>query len=117
MKTSNEIDKYIETFPENVQILLQELRTIIQKAAPNAEEIMSYQMPAYKQNKRLVYFAGYKKHIGFYPHSSPIVYFKDELKGYKNSKGAIQFSLDQPLPNDLITKIVKFRVEEDLKSA
>ena len=80
MKTSNEIDLYIETFPENVQVLLQELRTIIKKAAPNAEEIMSYKMPAYKQNKTLVYFAGYKNHIGFYPHSNPIVSFKEELK-------------------------------------
>jgi len=104
MKTSNEIDLYIETFPEDVQVLLQELRTIIKKTAPNAEEIMSYQMPAYKQNKRLVYFAGYKKHIGFYPHSSPIIHFQEELKNYKTSKGAIQFPKDKPLPKELIEK-------------
>jgi uncharacterized protein YdeI (YjbR/CyaY-like superfamily) len=116
MKTSNEIDLYIETFPENVQKLLQELRTIIKNAAPNADEIMSYQMPAYKQFSRLVYFAGYKNHIGFYPHGSPIEHFKEEIKKYKSSKGAIQFPLDKPLPNELITKIVQFRVQEDLES-
>ncbi len=75
MKTSNEIDLYIETFPENVQVLLQELRAIIKKTAPNAEEIMSYKMPAYKQHGRLVYFAAYKNHIGFYPHTSPFYSF------------------------------------------
>ena len=116
MKPSNEIDLYIESFPENVQVLLQELRTIIKKAAPNAEEIMSYQMPAYKQYNRLVYFAAYKKHIGFYPHSSPILHFIEEIKKYKNSKGAIQFPLNKPLPKELITKIVKFRVKEDLEN-
>lgn len=114
MKSSNEIDLYIESFPKNVQKLLHELRSIIKKTAPNSEEIMSYQMPAYIQNKRLVYFAAYKKHIGFYPHSSPIEHFKEEIKEYKTSKGAIQFSLDKPLPKELITKIVKFRVQEDL---
>ncbi|WP_338378255.1 DUF1801 domain-containing protein [uncultured Flavobacterium sp.] len=116
MKTLNEIDLYIERFPKDVQVLLQQLRTIIKKAAPKTEEIMSYQMPAYKQNNRLVYFAGYKKHIGFYPHTSPISHFKDELKEYKTSKGAIQFPLDKPLPNELITRIVEFRVQEDLEN-
>lgn len=116
MKPSNEIDLYIETFPKNVQVLLQELRTIIKNAAPNADEIMSYQMPAYKQFNRLVYFAGYKNHIGFYPHSSPIEYFKEELKKYKSSKGAIQFPLNEPLPKELIAKIVQFRVQEDLEN-
>lgn len=116
MKTSlNEIDLYINTFPENVQALLQEMREIIKKAAPNAEEIMSYQMPAYKQKGRLVYFAGYKKHIGFYPYSSTIEKFKEEIKAYKNSKGAVQFPIDKPLPKELITKMVQFRVQEDLK--
>lgn len=116
MKPSNEIDLYIETFPKNVQVLLQELRTIIKNAAPNADEIMSYQMPAYKQFNRLVYFAGYKNHIGFYPHSSSIEYFKEELKKYKSSKGAIQFPLNEPLPKELIAKIVQFRVQEDLEN-
>ena len=115
MKPSNEIDLYIEPFPKNVQVLLQELRTIIKKAAPNAEEIISYKMPAYKQFSTLVYFAGYKNHLGFYPHSSSIKHFKEEIKEYKNSKGAIQFPLDKPLPNELITKIVQFRVQEDLE--
>lgn len=115
MKTSNEIDIYIKTFPENVQKKLSELRTIIKNAAPNADEIMSYKMPAYKQFNRLVYFAGYKNHIGFYPHSSPIELFKEEIKKYKSSKGAIQFPLNEPLPKELITKIVQFRVQEDLE--
>lgn len=100
MKTSNEIDLYIQTFPEEVQILLQKLRQIILKAAPDAQELMSYKMPAYKQNKRLVYFAGYKKHIGFYPHTSPIVHFAEELVAFKTSKGAIQFPLNKPLPKN-----------------
>lgn len=116
MKTSNEIDLYIEAFPEIVQKKLYELRTIIKNAAPNADEIISYQMPAYKQFSRLVYFAGYKNHIGFYPHSSSIEHFEEEIKKYKNSKGAIQFPLDKPLPNELITKIVQFRVQEDLEN-
>ena len=114
MKTTNEIDIYIETFPENVQKKLHELRTIIKNAAPNADEIISYKMPSYKQFSTLVYFAGYKNHIGFYPHSSSIKHFEKEIQKYKNSKGAIQFPLDKPLPKELITKIVQFRVQEDL---
>lgn len=116
MKPSNEIDLYIETFPKNVQVLLQELRTIIKNAAPNADEIISYKMPAYKQFSTLVYFAGYKNHIGFYPHHSPIEHFKEAIKKYKCSKGAIQFPLNEPLPNELITQIVQFRVQEDLEN-
>jgi uncharacterized protein YdhG (YjbR/CyaY superfamily) len=116
VKTSNEIDLYIETFPENVQVLLQELRAIIKKTAPNAEEIMSYKMPAYKQHGRLVYFAAFKNHIGFYPHTYPIIHFKEDLKEYKTSKGAIQFALDKPLPKELITRIVEYRVKEDLEN-
>ena len=115
MKPSNEIDLYIETFPKNVQVLLQELRTIIKKAAPNTEEIVSYKMPAYKQFSTLVYFAGYKNHIGFYPHSSSIEHFEEAIKAYKSSKGAIQFPIDKPLPKELITKIVQFRFQEDLE--
>jgi uncharacterized protein YdhG (YjbR/CyaY superfamily) len=107
------IDEYILNQEKNIQPLLQQLRKIIQKAAPKATEVISYGMPAFKQQRILVYFAGYKKHIGFYPHSSPIIFFADKLKIYKTSKGAIQFPLDKPLPIKLITDIVKYRIKED----
>lgn len=107
------IDGYIKSQPQNLQPLLEQMRAIIQKAAPKATEVISYSMPAFKLKKILVYFAGYKKHIGFYPHGSPIVAFKKELAGYKTSKGAIQFPLDKALPKKLITDIVKFRLAEE----
>jgi len=106
-------DDYISVFPEPVQKKLQQLRSIIKKAVPNAQEVMSYNMPAYKLNSVLVYFAGAKNHIGFYPTPSPIEAFKNELGMYKTSKGAIQFPLDEPLPAALVTKIVQFRIEQD----
>jgi len=87
------------------------LRATIKKAAPKAEEVISYGMPAYKQNGMLVYFAAYAKHIGFYPSSSGISAFKKEISVFKWSKGAVQFPLDKALPSSLITKIVKFRVK------
>ncbi len=107
------IEEYILLQPEEIRPLLNKMWQIIKKTAPNATEVISYGMPAFKQNKVLVYFAGYKKHIGFYPHSSPIVVFADRLKLYKTSKGAIQFPLDKPLPVKLITDIVKYRIKED----
>ncbi|MBI3125914.1 MAG: DUF1801 domain-containing protein [Ignavibacteriales bacterium] len=94
--------------------MLESLRQTIRKAAPKAEEVVSYQMPAFKQNSVLVYFAAFKNHIGFYPTSSGIAAFKEEISKYKNSKGAVQFPLDKKLPLGLVTKIVKFRVKEDL---
>lgn len=109
------IDEYIAAFPKDVQKTLQQLRITIQKAAPKAEEVISYQMPAFKQKGVLVYFAAYKNHIGFYPTSSGIRVFKDEISGYKNSKGAVQFPIDKPLPIQLISKMVKFRVKENLE--
>lgn len=112
---SKSIDEYIETFPKETQILLQKLRFIIKRAAPNSSEVISYKMPAFKQNKVLVYFAGYKNHIGFYPTGTGIEAFKNEFSSFKWSKGAVQFPLDQPLPEELITKIVTFKVNEDLK--
>lgn len=113
----NDIDKYIAIFPGDVQEKLQQLREIIRKAAPEAEEVISYKMPAYRMNGILVYFAGHKNHIGFYPTSSGIEAFKSELQDFKFSKGAIQFPYDQPLPENLIIKIVRFRMMEDsLKS-
>lgn len=105
--------EYIASFPANVQKILESLRATIQKAAPKAVEIISYNMPAFKQHGVLVYFAGNKNHIGFYPTSSPIRIFKNELINYKTSKGAIQFPIDQAIPTRLVTKIVKYRVAED----
>lgn len=113
MKKFQSIDEYHAAQPNNAQELLQQLRECIRKAAPQATEVISYGMPAFKQNKVLVYYALYKHHIGFYPHSSPIQFFEKELSPYKTSKGAIQFPLDHPLPVTLIRKIVKFRLKED----
>lgn len=105
------VDEYIALFPKETQLFLKQLRVIIKKAAPNANEVISYQMPAYKLNGPIAYFAGYKHHIGFYPTSSGIQAFAHELSGYTWSKGTIQFPLDEPLPVALITKIIKYRVE------
>src|SRR4051794_13028873 len=102
------MEEYLDTFPAEIRSKLEELQTIIRKAAPKAEELISYNMPAYKQHGILVYFAGNKGHIGFYPTASPIVAFAEELKAYKTSKGAIQFQMDQPVPRKLITDIVKY---------
>jgi uncharacterized protein YdhG (YjbR/CyaY superfamily) len=108
-------DQYIIGFPEHTQKLLQQLRLTIKKAAPDAEEVISYSMPAYKYHGMLVYFAGYQKHIGFYPMPAGIAAFKDELSIYKNAKGSVQFPLDKPLPINLITRIVKFRMQENIE--
>ncbi len=107
------IDEYIAGCPEHVREKLMELRATIRKAAPGAEEKISYRMPAFNLNGILVYFAAQTRHIGFYPTSSGVTAFKEELGDYKSSKGAIQFPLDQPLPLELITRIVKFRVREN----
>jgi len=109
------IDEYIAGFPLEVQELLEQVRHAIKNVAPRAEEVISYGMPAFKLNGILVWFAAYKNHIGFYPHSSGIEVFKRELSKYKTSKGAIQFSMDKPLPLELIAEIVKFRVIEDME--
>ncbi len=109
------IDAYIRTFPNDVQVLLQQLRETIQKAAPQAEEAISYQMPTYKLEGNLVHFAAYKNHIGFYPAPTGLKAFENEIAKYKHSKGAVQFPLDKPLPVGLITKIVKYRVKKNLE--
>jgi uncharacterized protein YdhG (YjbR/CyaY superfamily) len=111
------IDQYIANFPVETQKLLQQVRETIHKAVPAVKEIISYGMPAFKQNTVLVYFAGYAKHIGFYPTASGIETFKDEFNSYKWSKGAVQFPLDKPLPLDLITRITKFKAARDLEKA
>ncbi len=108
----NDADSYIALFAESTQKKLQQLRNTIKKAAPGAEEVISYNMPAYKLNSILVYFAGYENHIGFYPTSLPLQVFKEELTAYKTSKGAIQFPLDKALPSDLIKRIVQFRIKQ-----
>jgi uncharacterized protein YdhG (YjbR/CyaY superfamily) len=110
MKPSENVDAYIRSFPANIRVILQQIRETIRKAAPEAEECISYQMPAYKLNGPLVYFAPAKNHIGFYPTASGIEAFKSEFSGYKWSKGAVQFPIDQPLPLELIDLIVRFRV-------
>jgi len=107
-------DSYIESFPEETQKLLVQLRTIIIETAPEAEEKISYGMPGYKLNGMLVYFAGYAKHIGFYPGTDCIIAFKDELSDYKTSKGTVQFLLNEPLPTELIIHMVKFKIYENL---
>jgi len=109
------IDQYIANFPVATQKLLLQIRETIHKAVPEAKEVISYGMPAFKQNMVLVYFAGYAKHIGFYPTGSGIEAFKEEFTPYKWSKGAVQFPLDKPLPLDLITRITKFKAERDLE--
>lgn len=111
------IDQYIAAFPEDKQALLETVRATIKAAAPEAQELISYQMPAFALKGNLVYFAALKNHIGFYPTSSGIEAFKNELAGYEFSKGAVKFPLNQPLPLELISKIVKYRVSENLDKA
>jgi len=111
------IDEYIKFFPEDVQSVLEKMRQTIRKAAPDAVEAISYQMPTFKLNgKNLVHFAAWKNHIGLYPLPSGIDAFQEELSLYKSSKGSIQFPLNKPVPFDLVEKIVIFRVKENLKN-
>ena len=117
MTKLKDIDEYIASYPKEIQKVLEPLRATIKKAAPRVEEIISYGMPAFKLNGVLVWFAAHAKHIGFYPRVSGIEAFKKELSIYKGAKGSVQFPLDKPLPLGLITKIVKFRVTENLQKA
>jgi uncharacterized protein YdhG (YjbR/CyaY superfamily) len=116
-KAATSIDEYILSFPPKIQKILQRLRRVIKKAAPGAEEKISYQMPAFAQHGNLVYFAAWKSHIGFYPTSSGIAAFKRELSKHKVAKGSVQFPIEKPLPYGLISRIVKFRVAENVKAA
>ena len=111
------IDEYIASFPKKTQEILQQVRATIKKAAPAAEEAISYAMPAFKLNGNLVYFAAYEHHIGFYATPSAGTSFTKELSKYKQGKGSIQFPIDEPMPLSLITKIVKFRVKENMEKA
>lgn len=112
-----DIDAYIAGFPPDVQEILQAIRQTIHEAAPAAQETISYQMPTFTLHGNLVHFAAFKAHIGFYPVPSGIEAFKDELAVYKQGKGSVQFPLDQPMPYDLIRRIVVFRVQENLAKA
>ena len=112
-----DVDHYIATFPAETRALLEAVRATIQMAAPEAQEVISYQMPAYKYHGMLVFFAGYKNHIGFYPSGSGIVEFQEALTPYKSSKGAVQFPINKPMPLDLIDKMVRFRVAQNLEKA
>jgi uncharacterized protein YdhG (YjbR/CyaY superfamily) len=113
VKKYNTVEEYFSDFAEMAQVRLHEFREIIKAAAPQAKEVISCNMPAFKQNRILVYYAAYKNHIGFYPTPNGITTFEARLINYKYSKGAIQFPIDQPLPKKLIEEIVKFRIEED----
>lgn len=107
------MDEYIKTFPEDVQGILEKMRQTIGKAAPEATEAISYQMPTFKLNgKNLVHFAAWKNHIGFYPTPSGTEAFKKELSRYKGAKGSVQFPLEEPIPYDLVKKVVMFRMKE-----
>ena len=115
--TPKNINEYIAGFPKDVQEILEKVRTTIRKAAPDAEETISYQMPTFTLHGNLVHFAGHTKHIGFYPTPSGIEKFKDEISVYEWAKGSVQFPLDKPIPYDLISKIVEFRVKENIERA
>lgn len=109
------IDEYISGFPEDVQVILKKLRLVIREAAPQATETISYQMPTFRLNGNLVHFAAFPNHIGFYPTPSGINKFRPQLSSYKNAKGSVQFPIKEPMPFELISEIVKFRVSENLE--
>jgi uncharacterized protein YdhG (YjbR/CyaY superfamily) len=111
------IDEYIATFPEEIQKILEEMRATIKASAPDAQEKISYQMPTFFLKGNLVHFAAHKNHIGFYPTPGGIQAFKHELAIYENAKGSVQFPIEKPMPLELISKIVRFRVAENLENA
>jgi uncharacterized protein YdhG (YjbR/CyaY superfamily) len=115
--TPKNIDEYIAGYPADIQQILQKIRALIHETAPEAQETISYQVPTFTLKGNLVHFAAFKSHISFFPASSGVEKFKNELEGYKTSKGTIQFPLGQPIPYDLIRRIVLFRVQENLARA
>jgi len=117
MKKFKNIDNYIADFPEDVQIILEKVRATVQQAAPKAKETIKYGMPTFVLNGNLVHFAAFKNHIGFYPAPTGIDAFIKELEVFRTGKGTIQFPIGKPIPFNLITKVVKFRVEENFKKA
>jgi|ERR1700752_305191 len=116
-KQPTTIDEYIADFPRDVQPLLEKVRAAIRKAAPDATEAISYQIPTFKHHGNLIHFAGYAHHIGLYPGSRPIAEFKDELADYETSKGTIRLPLDRRIPVGLIGKITKFCVKRNREIA
>jgi uncharacterized protein YdhG (YjbR/CyaY superfamily) len=115
--TPRSIDDYIAGFPQDVQEKLQKIRATIRKAAPGAKEKISYQIPAFELDGKLIFFAGFKNHISVYPAPRAAVEFKEELAAYRGGKGTVQFPLDQPVPLDLIRRIVRFRVRTNTEAA
>ncbi len=111
------IDEYIEGFPDDIQEILTKVRKTVRQAAPEADETISYQIPTFRLNGSLVHFAAFKNHLGFYPTPSGTKAFQSQLAPYKHGKGTIRFPFDQPIPYDLITDIVKFRVQENQAKA
>ncbi len=116
-RTAQNIDDYIAPFPKEVRVILRRIRATIRKAAPQAKEKISYQIPTFTLEGNLVHFAAFAKHIGFFPTSTGISRFRRELSRYKGGRGSVQFPLDQPIPYQLITRIVRFRVKENLARA
>lgn len=114
---ASNIDEYIEGFPRDVQVLLEKLRMTIRKAAPRAEEAIKYQIPTFVLNGNLVHFGAFKKHIGFYPASSGVRKFSRELSAFEGGKGTVRFPFDRPIPFSVVSRIVKFRVAENLERA
>ena len=114
-KTFKDIDEYIAGFPKDVQQILMKIRATIQKAAPEAEEAISYQMPTFKLKGNLIHFAAFKNHIGIYPMPSATEKFKKQLSRYQGGRGTIRLPLDEPIPYELIDKITKFRVKQNLE--
>ncbi len=114
---ASSIDEYIRSFPKEIQDRLRKVRDTVRKAAPEAQEEISYRMPTFHLNGNLVHFAAHSRHIGFYPTPSGIAEFAKELSRYESSRGSVQFPFDQPLPLDLIRKIVEFRVRENTARA
>lgn len=112
-----DIDDYIAAFPNDIRQILKKIRATVRKAAPRAEERISYRIPCFALHGNLVYFAAFKRHIGFFPTASGIANFKQELSSYKCSRGTVQFPFDKPIPYGLIGKIVRFRVKENLEKA
>jgi uncharacterized protein YdhG (YjbR/CyaY superfamily) len=117
MKKSKDVEEYISGYPAEIQKRLERIRAIVKKTAPMADEVISYGMPAYKLNGMLLYFAAHTSHIGLYPMASGIAAFKNDLSDYKSAKGSVQFPNDKPLPVSLISRILKFRVKENLEKA
>ena len=111
------IDEYIAGFPPEIQALLEKIRATVRRAAPEAEETISYRMPTFRLHGNLVHFAAFKKHIGFYPTPTGTEKFRHALSVYKGAKGSVLFPLDEPIPFALISKLVKFRVKENLARA